>query len=194
MAEEIEVFEHNTDKDFLADKSIASKYTLRSELAQEIISRKPGFLEKWSLLVFLGILLLMFGGTWFVHYPDIITARAVIVAENGPAQITAKQEGTLAKLLVKNNDNVKRNQLIGWIENGADAEEVIKLSSQVEKSIALLAANNPEQIPAVISTNLNNLGEIQQHYEQFLLSEDGVTKFGFNKLKFNGGNDGSLRL
>ncbi len=112
-----EQFDKEDEKVFLASTSLSAKHTLRSEMAQEIISRQPGFLEKWSLLVFLAILLLIFSGTWFVHYPDVVTTRAIILAENAPKEIIVRQEGLLTKLIVKNGQLVKRNDVIGWIEN-----------------------------------------------------------------------------
>ncbi|MGF7078477.1 HlyD family efflux transporter periplasmic adaptor subunit [Mucilaginibacter sp. UYCu711] len=112
-----EQFDEEDEKVFLASTSLSAKHTLRSEMAQEIISRQPGFLEKWSLLVFLAILVLIFSGTWFVHYPDVVTTRAIILAENAPKEIIVRQEGQLTKLIIKNGQPVKRNDVIGRIEN-----------------------------------------------------------------------------
>lgn len=53
-------------------------FQTRSEAVQEIISRKPGFVEKWALLIFLGMLLAVFAGIWFIRYPDTIQTRAIL--------------------------------------------------------------------------------------------------------------------
>jgi hypothetical protein len=120
-----ETFDDTDEKAFLADASLSGKTILRSEMAQEIISRQPGFLEKWALLVFLGLLILLFGGTWFVRYPDVITARAMIIAENGPRELLVKHEGRLIKRFVKNAQPVKQNDTIAWIESAAYDKEVV---------------------------------------------------------------------
>jgi len=178
-----EIIEDEDEKLFLASKSLSAEHTLRSEMAQEIISRQPGFLEKWSLLIFLGILVLMFGGTWFVHCPDIVAARAVLTAENNPKEILVRQEGRLIKLLVKNNQSVKQNDIVGWIENSADHKDVIELSKQIDQSIYLLNTNNPKKIFSIGNTNLIHLGEIQENYEQFLIAVET-----FNSSILNGHN------
>jgi multidrug efflux pump subunit AcrA (membrane-fusion protein) len=178
-----ELLEDEEERAFLASKSLSEKHTLRSEMAQEIISRQPGFLERWSLLIFLTLLLLMFGGTWFVHYPDIITARAVLTSENNPKEILVRQDGVLAKLLVKNDQVVKQNAIIGWLENTANQQNVIELSAQIDSSLLLLNSNKYEKIAGVINSNYNDLGEVQQGYEQFLVAEDT-----FNNYALSGGS------
>lgn len=167
-----EILEDEDEKLFLASKSLSSAHKLRSEMAQEIISRQPGFLEHWSLLIFLGILFLMLGGTWFVHYPDIITARAVLTAENSPKEIMARQDGHLIKLFVKNDQKVKQGTVIGLIESSANHDEVIELSKQLDRCIGLLTTNKLEEVFYLFDKPFTNLGELQQAYQQFLTSKD----------------------
>lgn len=61
MREAVEYFDEN---EFKADNTAA-----RSKLAQEIISQKPGFIERWALLIFIEILLLVLAASWFIKYP-----------------------------------------------------------------------------------------------------------------------------
>ncbi len=166
-----ELFEDEGERAFLASKSLSEKHTLRSEMAQEIISRQPGFLERWSLLIFIALLLLMFGGTWFVHYPDIITVRAVLTSENNPKEVKTGQEGTLVKLLVRNGQLVSKNAIVGWQESTANQQHMIALSAQIDSCRAMVNANKPIQIADVFDMKYNDLGETQQAYEQFLATE-----------------------
>lgn len=172
-----EILTDNDESTFSDDSSLSSVQMLRSELAQEIISRKAGFLEKWSLFIFLVVLLLVFGGTWFVHYPDVITTTAVLSAENNPKGIIVRQEGHLTKLFVKNDQLIKQNDVIAWIESSADHNEVDELSKEVDKSILLLTENQPQKIALTFNVNLNNLGEIQSDYEHFLLAESAFKSY-----------------
>lgn len=154
------------EKAFLASKSLSSKLSLRSEMTQEIISRKSGFLEDWALFIFLLLLLLMIGGTWFVQYPDIINARATLTADNAPKEIIVRQEGRLVKLFAKNNEKVKKNEFVGWIESTANHQEVIRLLNQIDSSLVLLNSNHPNEITKLFQSHYNDLGEIQQSYQQ----------------------------
>ncbi|MFD2872297.1 HlyD family secretion protein [Mucilaginibacter ximonensis] len=165
------------DEEIIAKDRPLSVQMLRSELAQEIVSRRNGVLEKWALFIFLAMLLLVFGGTWFVHYPDIITSSAVLTAENNPKEITVKQEGHLIKQFVTNNQSVKQGDIIAWMESSADPNQVNELAKEIDKSIDLLTENQPQKISNIINVNLSKLGEIQPDYQQFLLAEDAFNNY-----------------
>jgi HlyD family secretion protein len=144
------------------------KKPMRSDLAQEIISREPDFIERWALLLFLGILLLLLGCTWFIQYPDIIEATATLTAYNGPKEIIPLQEGRLVKLLTHNDEIVTDNQIIGWIESTASHEEVIDLSRQLDSSISFLLAGKAEKVSGLFRQRYEHLGELQTGYQQFI--------------------------
>lgn len=169
-------------------KTSTSHYTLRSEMAQEILSKQPGFLEKWSLIIFLCILIMMLSATWFVHYPDILNAKAILTAENAPKEIIIKQEGRLIKLFVHNNDYVKKGDIIGWIESNSDHQEVISLSKALDSSMLILSMNKGDNIFQLYTHDYNNLGELQQAYQQFLSAKqlfNDYTLNGFYLRKLN---------
>lgn len=172
-----ETFSDNDEEIISGNRPLSSVQMLRSELAQEIISRRAGFLEKWALFIFLGILLVLFGGTWFVHYPDIVTTTAVLTANNNPKEITVKQEGRLIKLFAKTNQPVKQNDVIGWMESSADHDQVSELSRELDRAVELLTQNHPQLASTVINVNFNKLGELQYDYEQFLLSENAFSNY-----------------
>jgi hypothetical protein len=155
-------------KDFLSAHTIANRISQRSELAQEIISNKPDFLERWMLYIFSGILLLLLASTWFINYPDMIETKAVLTAQNGPEKIDLQQDGRLVKLFVLNGGRVRKNEVIGWMESTADQKEVMGLSGQVDKSIALLKANEPLKISGLFIQRYTRLGEIQPVYQKFI--------------------------
>lgn len=89
-------------------KNGKDKMSSRSDLAQEIISRKPDFFERSALLLFLCILLLLLAGTWFIQYPDIIESTAVLTANDAPKEIVIRREGRLVKLFAKNDEELKK--------------------------------------------------------------------------------------
>lgn len=55
---------------------------LHSQQVQDIISERPGFWGTWALPLFLALLLLLLAGTWFLWYPETLTARAVLTSED----------------------------------------------------------------------------------------------------------------
>lgn len=142
----------------------------RSDAAEEIVSRKPDFLERWALLFFLGILLLLLGSTWFIRYPDVIEASATLTATNAPKEIIPRQAGRLVKLLVKQDDVLKKGQAIAWLESNASHIEVLSLSEQLDSSLQLLHKQQPDGLSRVLTHQYNNLGELQSNYQQFVVA------------------------
>jgi multidrug resistance efflux pump len=140
---------------------------MRSHEAQEIIRRKPGFIEKWALLLFMIILLLLLGGTWFIKYPDIIEARGTLTADNAPKEIIALQTGRLIKLFVKNGSSIKKGDMIGWLETTANTQEVLNLSAQLDSSLLLIVKGHSENLSNLFKNDYQNLGELQQSYQVF---------------------------
>lgn len=136
----------------------------RSELAQEIISQKPGFLEQWALLIFLLILILLLALSWMITYPDIVQASATLTAADAPREIIPEQEGRLIKLFVQNKEMAKQNQVLGWLESTASHAEILELSALVDSSIHLLNKNQIEKPTSLFTKNYTNIGGIQHDY------------------------------
>lgn len=139
----------------------------RSELAQEIISRKPGAFEKWALLVFLLLISLMIVGTFFISYPDVIEGSAVVVSVNSPKAVTSKQEGRVVRLLGKNENKIYANQIIAYMESTADHTEVLKLSDCIDSSLVQLRNGHTRNVVDLLGHNFNKLGEIQNDFQIF---------------------------
>ncbi|HEX7756144.1 MAG TPA: HlyD family efflux transporter periplasmic adaptor subunit [Niabella sp.] len=139
----------------------------RSDIAQEIISRKPDFYEKWALLLFFVLLLLLTAGTWFIKYPDIIEATAVLTGQNAPKEIIPKQTGKLTALFAKNNQQVKQGEILGWIESNADTREVIDLAARLDSSVKMLGSGRPYLIASLFHKHFTGLGELQTGYQTF---------------------------
>jgi HlyD family secretion protein len=150
------------------EASSYNNFKERSEVAQEIISRKPDFFEKWSLLIFLILLMLLLIGTWFIQYPDIIEASAVLTGDNAPKEIISRQSGRISALFVKNNQPVKQGEIIGWVESNATTQEIIELSEKLANSIGFLKQNDPVAVSALFRHRFKNLGELQAPYQTFI--------------------------
>lgn len=139
-----------------------------SELAQEIISRKPDFFERWALYIFLGILFIICGATFFIKYPDIVESRAILTVRNSPKEIITKTDGRLIKIFVHNNQYVKKNTMIGWMESTANHQEVLGLSNQVNAGITAMNDGHFENVARLFDRYFFNLGELQGNYQQFI--------------------------
>ena len=101
----------------------------RSEAAQEIISKKSGFVERWSLLVFVLLLTCIAVASWFIKYPDFITAKAVVFGEFSPSEIVSGQNGRLVSAPLNHKQLVKAGEIIGRLETGGSIKDTINLLS-----------------------------------------------------------------
>lgn len=152
----------------LAVKKAGDKLQLRAELAQEIVSRKPDFLERKALYIFTGILLCLLAGSWSFRYPDTIRARTTLTAANAPKEIVMRADGRLVKLLVRNDEQVKEGSIIGWIESTASHAEVIRLSTILDSSMHLQESGQSQSAARLFEQRFKKLGELQAAYQQFI--------------------------
>lgn len=141
---------------------------LRSEMAKEVISSRPGNIERWSLAIFAVIVISLISALWFVKYPDTIEARASLTAANAPKEIIPRREGRLIKLFFHNNSFVNKGEVIGWIESTANHSDIIDLSCRVDSAIGLLTNGNQQDAAILFSKRFENLGETQNVYQQFV--------------------------
>jgi len=143
---------------------------VRSMAVQEIISRRPDFISRWSLIIFLGVLLLLGSGTWFVKYPDTIQAVATLTAANAPKEIVARQEGKIIKIFAVNDEKVLSGKMIAWLESTANHQEMIDLSGLLDRALYFLSADLTEKVSNSLRHEFHDLGEIQSSYQQFVRS------------------------
>ncbi|MCL1942729.1 MAG: HlyD family secretion protein [Candidatus Azobacteroides sp.] len=133
----------------------------------EIISHRPPWVIRRGTLCFFFFLLVMGVLCWFINYPDIVTAQAVLTSVNAPKPVITGIAGKLIKINVQENDEVKQNQVLGYLESTADHQEVLRLAEHLDSMQQLLDRNHPEQIERFFNLSENQLGELQIPYQTF---------------------------
>lgn len=133
---------------------------LRSHEVQEILGHIPSKLIRYGITVILAVILVIFSGSFFFKYPDIIQANFEIVTQNPPAEIIAKANGNLTHIFVADSQLVHTNQLLGIIQNPANATHVLKLHNwlpNIEKKLfdPILVNSLPDTL---------QLGDLQSYY------------------------------
>ncbi len=154
----------------------------RSDAVNEIISKEPSFVSKWALTIFLGVLLVVFSTSWFIQYPDIIHAKAVLGSINSPKGILCKSEGKLVALYVKEGDLVSKGKVLGFLESIADPEEVLSMGKKVEGMLSATDLSKMAIGKSFKDGETRNLGEIQLDYQVFmqaLINYENYTEGGF---------------
>ena len=134
----------------------------------DLISRKAPFMVRWGTTYFFLLLLLIGLVSWFIQYPDVIQAPGRLTADNAPKEIISWQPGRLIKLFVKNGDEVKKGDMVGWIESTANTKEVMSLSVKLDSSFSLLLQDKSQNLSKLFEEHYNNLGELQAPYQVFV--------------------------
>ena len=139
----------------------------RSEMVQEIVSNKPGFLIRYGTIFFLFTIILLVIACWFIQYPDIVNASAKLTSINAPKEIVTKIPGKLIKLFAKENEQANTGDILGYMESTASHEELIMLSKNIDTAAALFNRNNLPDALSLLQNNYSNLGELQINYQSF---------------------------
>jgi len=116
------------------------KIELRSDEVNDILRRPPRWIIRWGISVITLILLLLIAGSVIFKYPDKITAPIIINSENMPVRIVSRSNGRMTSFLVRDNQNVKKNQLLAVIENPARYEDY-KVLKELCDSLSYVATS-----------------------------------------------------
>src|ERR1035437_7575499 len=137
---------------------------LRSDEVQEILSRPPHALVRYGISVICGVLLILFIGSFFFRYPDIVQGDVIITTENPPVWLVAKSTGKIKELLCSDKQEVKQGDILAVIENSAstnDVQSVHKLLLSVQIS------DSNFYIPLELLTKPFELGMLQSSFSAF---------------------------
>jgi multidrug efflux pump subunit AcrA (membrane-fusion protein) len=146
---------------------------LRSEEVQEILSSVPSWMIRWGNLLILILIIMLLWISWFVKYPDIISAEAMITTQIPPQKVYAKTTGTLIAVLVTDNDLVNKNQPLAVIENTANYKDVYVLKSVIDS----IKINNQSFNFPIDDLPMLFLGDIES---QFALFENSYIQYKLN--------------
>lgn len=109
-------------------------FQLRSEEVQDILTKVPNWMIRWGTVLIFGIILMLFFVSWFIKYPDIVSAEIIITTNIPPEKLVAKTSGKIQSILVKNKSIVSQNKPLAIIENSANYRDVFKLKAIIEKT------------------------------------------------------------
>ncbi|MBP6584665.1 MAG: HlyD family efflux transporter periplasmic adaptor subunit [Flavobacterium sp.] len=100
---------------------------LRTEEVNEILTSTPKWIFRWGISVIFILIIISVALSYFIRYPDILTADITLTTLNPPVTLVSKNNGKLTYLLAKNNTIVKANQTIAVIENTSNYTDVLYL-------------------------------------------------------------------
>ena len=135
---------------------------IRTEEVNEILTSTPKWILRWGISVIFILIVTSISLSYFIKYPDILTADIILTTLNPPVTLVSKNNGKLIHLLVKNNDIVKTNQTIAVIENIANYKDVLYLFENGNTLINQLKLS--DTIPQITIKDSLRVGELTPNY------------------------------
>ncbi|MBN2728145.1 MAG: HlyD family efflux transporter periplasmic adaptor subunit [Bacteroidales bacterium] len=144
-----------------------------SEEVQEIMSRPPKGLIRSGMILLSGVVFLLLLASWFIKYPDIISAQIKLVSSEYPASLVAKSTGKVVFLPFNDGATVQSGDILAMIENTAVLDDVLFLEK------ALRDFNSDSDSSLIEIGYLDNivLGEIQASFNSFQQACSNYEKF-----------------
>lgn len=142
----------------------------KSESIQDIIGTNPSAIVRWGNTFMFIICAILISLCWIIKYPDTIVSQITIKTSINPKPVTAKLDGKLIKLLVKDGEIVKRGQYLAYIEGLASVEDIVELETNLYRIDTLLINGKWDAIKTVNFIKFNRFGEVQNSFETFYIS------------------------
>jgi multidrug resistance efflux pump len=134
---------------------------------EDIISAPPAWLLRWGIILFSVVLLLSFGLSVLIHYPDIVKTHLKIKSDSPPKPIVSRISGQLFKVFVKENQEVKAGQTLAYLENEADHNQVLSLLNDLKKMQGQLIVEGKISSATFNMSRNMQLGELQPNCQTF---------------------------
>jgi multidrug resistance efflux pump len=137
---------------------------LRSDEVQEILSRPPHALVRYGISIICGVIVILFVGSFFFKYPDIVQGDVVITTENPPVWLVAKSTGKIKELLCSDKQMVQQGDVLAVIDNSASTKDVLTMSQLLS---TVLISDTGFYIPKMLLTQTYELGAMQANFSVF---------------------------
>ncbi len=150
---------------------------IRSEEIEEILGKTPNWIIRCGITVVFIVIALIFIGSWFFKYPDIINSTIVITTENVPATIVAKTSGKITDIFVKDNQIIKKNEYIAVIENPANYLHVKEISDKLDTLKSIILDFDSAVYKMINFKSVYSLGDLQTPFSTFRKNYEDYLEF-----------------
>jgi multidrug resistance efflux pump len=148
---------------------------IKTEEVNELLTAVPKWIIRWGISIMFLITLLILTLSFFIRYPDTLTAKTTITTLNPPVTLVSRTSGKIFALKVKNNQAVFRNDVLLVIENASNYQDVLKMQTLIDTFQLNLKHHNGLQ--EFIAFDSLQLGSITNSFLQFLRSYNDYKLF-----------------
>lgn len=135
----------------------------KDQRVRDILGSPPSSILNFGPTLVLSLLTMLMLLSWFIKYPDVIVADAIITTEIPLQKEYAKIDGQIKSILTKNQEKVSKGTPIAVLESSADYDDIVILKKCMDTiSLEKVPFSFPvEQLPILF------LGSIEDNYANF---------------------------
>ncbi|GEM_PF-6415137 len=104
---------------------------IRNTVVQDILDKMPAWPILWGNTIVFVLLLSLMSLSWFIKYPDALSAELVVEPKVPPCIINARCNGLIDTVLVTDGQTVKINDVLCVLRQDADYKSLLQLDSLV---------------------------------------------------------------
>lgn len=141
---------------------ILDNIELRSDSVQDILTKPPHWMVRWGNTLILVLMLMVLMMSYFIKYPEFISAPIIVTSQNPPEKIISRTNSKVEKILVKDQQPVKKGDVLMILQSTANYKDVLELKKLVDS----LPAASVSSFPLSLASKFR-LGELQGDYNSF---------------------------
>lgn len=103
-----------------------------SEQTQEIMGQIPSWILRWGMGVIFAVLLGIIIGSYFIKYPQIVTAPITITTINPPSDLIAKSTGRIDTIFARDGQSLSVGEPVAMLQNTASYDDVMVVASELD--------------------------------------------------------------
>jgi len=134
-----------------------------SEDVQEIMNKPPKQIIRSGISIMFFVIFILITGSWFIKYPDIISAEITVSSAHVPVSLVSKASGKITHLFVNDGQIVQKDAVLAVIENPASYADVLLLDSILKT----FNSNNDKDLENITELSSLLLSDIQQQFQSF---------------------------
>ena len=148
---------------------------IKTDEVNELLTAVPKWIIRWGVSIIFGIMILVLVFSFFIKYPETLPASVTITTTNPPITLVAKTSGKIIFLNVKNNQQVKKGEVMLVIENPANYKHVLAVATLLDTFQTNLKLK--KNIPEMVYYDSLLLGDVSTVFLQFLKSYNSYKLF-----------------
>ncbi len=99
----------------------------------QILGRPPSWILRWGITFVFFALLIFLGLSWLIQYPDVLYSEVTITTESPAIRVVADANSEIKELRVKNNQQVKKDDIIAILNSTAEYKDIEALQFFLDK-------------------------------------------------------------